>query len=81
MENTEVKLTEYQAGQLLHIHFYGDFKYRLNSGTRVPSAQWRKMIDTLTSAGYIKTVRSGITITPAGRAYLDAHHLEIKTLN
>jgi hypothetical protein len=71
-------LTEYQAGQLLHIHFTGELKYRTDAGTRVPSAQWRKMVDTLVKGGYVNT---DMRITDRGRAYLNANHLNIKALN
>ena len=73
-----MKLTDYQAGQLLHVHFHGEFKYRSSNGTRVPAAQWRKMIDTLLKAEYID---EHVRITWQGREYLDANHLSIKPLN
>lgn len=73
-----MKLTDYQAGQLLHIHFHGQFKYRTDSGARVGRAQWVKMIDTLIAGGYIDR---DVRLTAAGREYLDANHLNIKPLN
>ncbi len=73
-----MKLTDYQQGQLLHIHFTGELKYRSDNGTRVPSAQWRKMIDALLKGGY---VNENMKITEAGNAFLNANHLTIKTLN
>lgn len=71
-------LTDYQQGQLLHMHFTGDLKYRSDTGTRVPAAQWRTMIDALITAGYID---DRMQITPAGETFLDANHLTIKPLN
>jgi hypothetical protein len=73
-----MKLTDYQQGQLLHIHFTGELKYRTDTGTRVPSAQWRKMIDALTESGYVD---GSLKITNLGRAYLNDNHLSIKVLN
>jgi hypothetical protein len=73
-----MQLTDYQAGQLLHIHFTGELKYRTDSGTRVPSAQWRKMVDALLKSGYIN---DRMKITDTGRAYLNDNHLTIKTLS
>ena len=74
------KLTDYQAGQLLHIHFAGDFKYKSDNGTRVAPTQWRKMIDTLLAQGYIEYGR-GVKLTAKGREYVDANHLTIATLH
>jgi ribosomal protein S19E (S16A) len=76
-----MKLTDYQAGQLLYIHFEGEFKYRTDSGTRVPSAQWRKMIDVLCKGGYVAANRNGFYLTPKGREYIDANHMNIKPLS
>ena len=73
-----MELTAYQQGQLLHIHFTGELKYRTNAGTRVPSAQWRKMIDALLSGGYVD---NNMKITAIGREFLDANHLDIQILN
>jgi hypothetical protein len=72
------KLTDYQAGQLLHLHFTGELKYKTDAGTRVPSAQWRKMIDALLIGGYVNT---NMKITPAGAAWLEANHLSIAALS
>jgi hypothetical protein len=76
-----MKLTDYQSGQLLHVHFTGEFKYRTNSGTRVPSGQWRKMIDVLCKGGYVAANHGGWYPTDKGREYLDANHLNIKPLS
>lgn len=75
-----MKLTEYQAGQLLFVHFAGEFKYKTDAGTRVPSAQWRKMIDTLVNGGFVE-YNQGARVTVKGREYLDNNHLTIKALN
>ncbi len=74
------KLTDYQAGQLLHIHFTGDFKYKSNTGTRVAAGQWQRMINALLDGGYIEYTKS-LKITSKGHEFLDANHLTIKTLN
>jgi hypothetical protein len=66
-------LTDYQAAQLLHIHFHGDFAYRTAAGTRVPSAQWRRMIDVLAGGGYV-IIDRGVRLTAKGRDYLDCQH-------
>lgn len=79
-DTTTPKLTEYQAGQLLHLHLAGDFKYKTDARTRVPRAQWRKMLDTLHGQGLI-SYEPRLHITPEGRAYLDQHHLEIPSLS
>ena len=73
-----MKLTDYQQGQLLHVHFTDELKYRSDNGTRVPSAQWRKMIGALLKSGYIN---EHMKITTAGKAFLNDNHLTIKTLN
>jgi hypothetical protein len=72
-------LTDFQAGQLLHIHLSGDFKYKTDAGTKVSPAAWRKMLCALIDGEYI-VLRGGPRLTAHGRAWLDAHHLEIKTL-
>lgn len=74
-----MKLTDYQSGQLLHIYFNSEFKYRTDAGTRVPSAQWRKMISALVDGGYVEC-NNGARVTAKGREYLDKNHLTIKTL-
>lgn len=73
-------LTEYQQGQLLHIHLAGEFKYTTDAGTKVPIGTWRRMLCALIDGGYI-VLQGGPKLTPAGRQWLDAHHLEIKTLS
>lgn len=78
-----MNLTAYQTGQLIYIHFHGDFKYKSDTGTRVANAQWRKMIDALASNDLIQFHTHGanvITLTPKGQAYVDANHLSIKAL-
>jgi hypothetical protein len=72
-------LTDFQQGQLLHIHLAGDFKYKTDKCTKVPVYLWRSMLCALIDGGYI-VLQGGPKLTPAGRAWLDAHHLEIKTL-
>jgi hypothetical protein len=75
-----MKLTDYQQGQLLHVHFSGDFKYRTNSGTKVGRSQWVKMINALVDGGYVDMGR-GTRLTVKGREFVDANHLNIKALN
>jgi hypothetical protein len=72
-------LTEYQQGQLLHIHLEGDFKYTTDAGIKVAPTAWRRMLCALIDGGYI-VLRGGPQLTAHGRAWLDMHHLEIKTL-
>jgi predicted methyltransferase len=75
-----MKLTDYQQGQLLHIHFCGDFKYKSDAGTRVGRAQWSKMISVLVNGGYVE-MNKGTRLTAKGRAFVDTNHLNIKALN
>jgi hypothetical protein len=75
-----MKLTDYQQGQLLHIHFCGDFKYKSDAGMRVGRAQWSKMISALVDGEYVEMGR-GTRLTAKGREYINANHLNIKALN
>lgn len=73
-------LTDYQKGQLIYIHFEGDFKYSTDRKTRVAPKAWRTMIKTLIDNGLI-VVNNGVKLTNVAKAYLDKYHLEIKSLD
>lgn len=67
-------LTDFQKAQLLTLHMTGSFAYKTSSGTKVPRPAWRKMISALLVSGAID---DGCRVTPAGRAWLDANHMNI----
>ena len=73
-------LTTFQQGQLLHVHLEGDFKYTTDQGTRVPLRIWQRMLAALLDGGYI-VLKNGPKLTEKGRAWLDAHHMEIEPLS
>jgi hypothetical protein len=79
-EQPEKPLTTFQQGQLLYVHFEGDFKYQTDKGTRVPNRIWQRMLCALIDGGYIE-LRGGPKLTPKGRAYVDANHLTIEPLS
>jgi predicted methyltransferase len=76
-----IKLTPYQQGQLLYIHFENDLKYKTDQKTRVPNGIWRKMIDALVNNELITIDKRGVNLTQKGREYLDQHWQEIKPLS
>lgn len=81
LESLHKKLTPYQKGQLLYIHFMGDLKYRTDKKTYVNRKVWSRMIDTLTGENLITIDRAGVKLTKLGQEYVDRYHLDIPTLS
>lgn len=73
-----MKLTPYQAAQLLHKSMSGDFKYTNKAGHKVARSAWLAMLKALLMAGFIQENQNrALVVTAQGMDFLKENHLAI----